>query len=116
MRLRLYAGRFTGPVRGTHEVRIRDLPGFEAFGPEEIASKLLVVAASKQHRDKTAVRPSALLPPRRADHLAERPARTIAVSAPALRRAADCKQRRRDRPRLHYDRGRTWGSTRVLAT
>ena len=39
VRLRLYAGRFAGPVRGIHEMRIRDLPGFEVFGPQEIASE-----------------------------------------------------------------------------
>jgi hypothetical protein len=55
VRLRLYAGRFAGPVRGIHEARIRGLPGFEVFGPEEIASKLLVVAASKQYRDNPAL-------------------------------------------------------------
>ena len=55
VRLRLYAGRFAGPAKGTHEARIRDMPGFEVFGPEEIASKLLAVAASKQYRDSPAL-------------------------------------------------------------
>lgn len=55
VRLRLYAGRFAGPVQGIHEARIRELPGFDVFGPEEIASKLLAVAASKQYRDSPAL-------------------------------------------------------------
>ena len=33
VRLRLYAGRFAGPGKGIHEARIRDMPGFEVFGP-----------------------------------------------------------------------------------
>src|ERR1700677_4201555 len=55
VRLRLYAGRFAGPGKGIHEARIRDMPGFEVFGPEEIASKLIEVAASKQYRDSPAL-------------------------------------------------------------
>jgi len=55
VRLRLYAGRFAGPAKGTHEVRIRDMLGFEVFGPEEIASKLIDAAASKQYRDSPAL-------------------------------------------------------------
>ncbi len=35
--------------------RIRDMPGFEVFGPEEIASKLIDAAASKQYRDSPAL-------------------------------------------------------------
>lgn len=31
------------------------MPGFEVFGPEEIASKLIDVAASKQYRDSPAL-------------------------------------------------------------
>jgi len=55
VRLRLYAGRFAGPAKGTHEARIRAMPGFEVFGPEEIASKLLTAATSKQYRDSPAL-------------------------------------------------------------
>lgn len=55
VRLRLYAGRFAGPGKGIHEARIREMPGFEVFGPEEIASKLIDVAASKQYRDSPAL-------------------------------------------------------------
>lgn len=55
MLLRLYAGRFAGPAKGIHEARIRDMAGFEVFGPEEIASKLIDAAASKQYRDSPAL-------------------------------------------------------------
>ncbi|HEY5343905.1 MAG TPA: hypothetical protein VIJ66_09645 [Solirubrobacteraceae bacterium] len=55
VRLRLYAGRFAGPGKGTHEARIRSMPGFEVFGPKEIASKLIAAAASKQYRDSPAL-------------------------------------------------------------
>jgi hypothetical protein len=55
VRLRLYAGRFAGPGKGIHEARIRDMSGFDVFGPEEIASKLIEVAASKQYRDNPAL-------------------------------------------------------------
>jgi hypothetical protein len=55
VRLRLYAGRFAGPRTGAHEARIREMSGFEVFGAEEIASKLIAAAASKQYRDSPAL-------------------------------------------------------------
>jgi hypothetical protein len=55
VRLRLYAGRFAGPGKGIHEARIREMPGFEVFGAEEITSKLIDAAASKQYRDSPAL-------------------------------------------------------------
>jgi hypothetical protein len=55
VRLSLYVGRFAGRVKGTHEARIRAMPGFAVFGPKEIAAKLIDAAESKQYRDNPAL-------------------------------------------------------------